>query len=565
MTKFDPKVVSFQRNASYLHEKALKNRREGLNADAMELMRKACEQEPENVRYKLDLAEIYSEMGLFEQASRTFTEILLEDGSDKNCLYGMAVNLYKQGEISRAERALGAYVEFSGTEGRKAEAKRLMDEISIARRIDRPANRKLFRAMRLAAKACDQMNGGNNAEGARLFKKSLEIKEYSDEVRALYAHSLLTINEREAAVREADKCLKRKSEKGGLTARALWLLSQVYEEAGDNEKAKALIDEAVAHPDPEQEMHLRALMFMDDKRYEEAEEAINRLLKDTPYDKQLLHMLSVVRYNLSMGKEEIITGWRRIQRLDPYDPVADYYLRAMDDGKMPPIPMTYAYAIPVFEAARRVKALTDVMLKGENALKSAWDEEEEFRKILEWELYQKDSRITRLALAILASINIPKTRNMLRIYAERPDVSVKLRLYAMYLIKMSNIQEGNALDSAYSQAGMPSEEELMADITVSERQMIRLAAEYIKENFGEYPTADIALIWRTFKEARGESGDPVRRIETGSAALALFYMEMRGMEGDVMAVSKFYACPPRQTAYIAGAIRNVFHSNFENE
>ena len=60
---YNPKVVSIERSAAYVHHRAMKNRRDNNPVDALELLRQAVEQSPENREYRLDLAELYCEMG----------------------------------------------------------------------------------------------------------------------------------------------------------------------------------------------------------------------------------------------------------------------------------------------------------------------------------------------------------------------------------------------------------------------------------------------------------------------------------------------------------------------
>ena len=55
---YNPKVVSIDRSAAYVHARAMKNRRDNNPIDALELLRQAVNQEPENTEYKLDLAEM---------------------------------------------------------------------------------------------------------------------------------------------------------------------------------------------------------------------------------------------------------------------------------------------------------------------------------------------------------------------------------------------------------------------------------------------------------------------------------------------------------------------------
>ena len=55
--KHNPKVVSFDRSAAYVHHRAMKNMRNNNPVDALELMRHAVEHSPDNREYLLDLAE----------------------------------------------------------------------------------------------------------------------------------------------------------------------------------------------------------------------------------------------------------------------------------------------------------------------------------------------------------------------------------------------------------------------------------------------------------------------------------------------------------------------------
>ena len=84
--KHNPKVVSIDRSAAYVHHRAMKNRRDNNPVDALELLRSAVEQSPENREYKLDLAEMYCEMGCHEQSNRILLDLLAES----DALHGAA-------------------------------------------------------------------------------------------------------------------------------------------------------------------------------------------------------------------------------------------------------------------------------------------------------------------------------------------------------------------------------------------------------------------------------------------------------------------------------------------
>ena len=74
--KHNPKVVSFNRSSAYAHHRAMVNRRENNPVDALELMRHAVERAPDNREYRLDLAELYCEMGCHRQSSKLLLDML---------------------------------------------------------------------------------------------------------------------------------------------------------------------------------------------------------------------------------------------------------------------------------------------------------------------------------------------------------------------------------------------------------------------------------------------------------------------------------------------------------
>ena len=100
------KVVSFKRSPAYVHHRALMNRRDNNIVDALELMRSAVEQSPENREYRLDLAELYCEMGCHEQSARLLLDMLAENDGPAECYYGLALNQLYMNDISGARESL---------------------------------------------------------------------------------------------------------------------------------------------------------------------------------------------------------------------------------------------------------------------------------------------------------------------------------------------------------------------------------------------------------------------------------------------------------------------------
>lgn len=563
MDKFDSKIVSFRRDADYLRQRAMKNRREGKKMDALELMRQALTREPDNADYIMQLADMYSEMGLYEQSNRLFMRIMPRGETMQECLYLMANNLYHSGDVSKAERVLRAYVESDARGERVEEAKRLLSEIEYAKEIGQTHDRKLSKAMRLTNRACSALREGNPEEAAILFEKSLAIRNRESQVRALHALALFMSGRRDEAREELDELYEGALQKTpndeysrSKKIKTACIAAQVYAYLERRDRAREIMKSIQDEDAEESDALLRINALCEMHMYEEGYECICRALRDKPYDKKLLHSASVTAHHCGMSAEEVESGWQKIVRLDPDDLVAAYYLKAAQEGKLPPM-LSYAYMLPPDEMLKCFHYISERVKAGDEALKDAWKNDEHFRKILEWELIQDNERLTRTALTVLAGIPDEETRMLVRVYAERPDVSIELRMYALSMMRIQSILPDMQLRESFLSAGMPSEEEIMSNMPVGQKQMIRYAAEYVEDMYDDYPVADIALIWRAFLEARGSASDPVGRTEAGSAALAMVYLQMRGKEDDIYTVSKWYGCSPRQAAHIARRFRDV--------
>lgn len=552
MAEFDSKVVSFERNASYLHERAMKNRKNGRGSDALDLMRQAVKREPENARYQLDLAMLMSEMGLFEQASMTMEKVLISEDPPLECIYAMGVIQYNRGDISKAERLIRTYTQVESGE-RTAEARRLLDEIMIAREAIRP-DRKTLRAMRCVDRACRMMTGGNHAGAEKMFKLAMRMNDSAPEVHALYAMNLHMWDKNDMALSEMKTALESADKYGSGKVRALCISAQIYASMGDTEKAKKTIDMALKEEVDENDMRLLLNAMYEASYHEKVRENLGRALNAAPYDKGLLHALSVSAYYTGCSRDEVVSGWKKIERLDPLDPVCRYFIKITDDDTRKDV--SYAYRMPPEEMMARAKTVMNAMFMGDERLEEMWKTDEELRDIVNWEICQPDSRFTRLALSALMGANTEEAQKRVEVFADRPDTPIQLRTYIMQGAAITGKTLKRALSDEYLAAGMPTEEEAMEDLSVGEKQMIRYAAEYVEDKYRDYPVADIALLWRAFEESRGNMGVSMVSTEAGSAALAMNYLSMKGKTDDIFTVSRWYGCSPRQAAYIARLIRN---------
>ena len=144
--KYNPKVVSFDRSAAYVHHRALKNMRDNNPVDALELMRHAVEQSPDNREYRLDLAEMYCEMGCHEQSNRILLDMIAQKDAPAECYFGLALNQFGRNEWESARQALLIYQRYAAEGEYIEDAGGLNAEMDYYDAMKRPLNRKIGRA-----------------------------------------------------------------------------------------------------------------------------------------------------------------------------------------------------------------------------------------------------------------------------------------------------------------------------------------------------------------------------------------------------------------------------------
>lgn len=124
MGEYDSKVVSFQQESGFVHQRALMNWRAGNYPDALNLIRKAVESDPTDARCRLDMARILVSMELYEAAGRQLMWLLSEARELEECLFLSGKILYARGRQEEAENVLRAYVDHSGGHESVEEAER---------------------------------------------------------------------------------------------------------------------------------------------------------------------------------------------------------------------------------------------------------------------------------------------------------------------------------------------------------------------------------------------------------------------------------------------------------
>ena len=553
------KVVSFQRSPAYVHHRAMLNRRDNNIVDALELMRRAVEESPENREYRLDLAELYCEMGCHEQSSRLLLDMLAEGDGPSECYYGLALNQLGMNDVAGARKSLRLYRHRDPVGAHVEEVRQLAAELDFYSEFGQHGNRKLHRAARIAGRACDAMKADRPDKACRLFEQSLALASEQYEMRALYAMALMILGDSEAALAQAEQA------EGGYppSVRALCVCAQVYALSGDITRARALIERAAREKPEEQDMRLMIYAMGELRMDDRVAEYARLALQDTPFDRDLLHMRAVALLRTGVPDQRVARFWARILRIDPEDSVAQFFQSAAIAGELSQYAPEYGYQVPAKEFLRRLNALVGHLGQGYEHVEAQWRDDPDFRQLVRWAVSSEDARLSRAAMTALTTIDTRESRSLLRGLLFGGDLPDELKVHAALAMRLQGIEQAKLMpeSAGLSDGFLPDARAMMARLGVGERQLVRYADEVLQREYGVTGLTQLLLMWTAYRQTRGTRTDPLLRVESAAAALAYNYMLIYGPRPDVDALAKAFECAPRQLVFcarrIAGCLERI--------
>ena len=546
------KVVPIMRTPAYVHRRAMLNRRDNHIVDALELMRRAAEESPRNREYRLDLAELYCEIGCHEQSTRLLLDMLAEEDGPSECYYGLALNQLGMNDLEGARESLRLYRRRDPDGAHTEEVCRLAEELDFYSQINRVPNRRLERAARVASRACDAMRADMPEKACRLFERSLALASEQREMRALYAMALLLRGDTDAARREASTACEGYPP----SVRALCVSAQVFAQLGEGDRARTLIDRATREK-PEG-VELRLMIYaMGELGMDAGVADFTRLaLREAPFDRELLHMRAVALHRTGAPDVGLARFWARILRIDPEDSIAQFYQEAALNGRLRQCAPDYGYQVPTGEFLRRLNALIGHLTRGFEHIEAQWREDAAFRQQMRWAIAADDGRLSRAAVTVLTTLESGDARSLLRALMFDGDVPEELKVQAALAMRVQGLGMEALLprDTGLMERLLPGADAVLARLSVGERQLVRYADEVLRREYGICGRTQLALMWTAYRQMRGTRTDPLVRIEAASAALAYNYLLIYGPKPEPGKLAEAFNCAPRLMVYYARRI-----------
>lgn len=541
-------VVPFSRSAEYLHQRALKNRRDQHLLDALELLRRALEQDEFNPEYQMDLAETYCEMGCHLESNRILTRILTLGQPSNECLFGMSCNFYGMNDLETSHKALMCFLSDEPAAVQRPEVSDMLHTVLMARELNERSGRRQARAERLARRGGELLNGGDGSGAERLFRRSLQVNPHQGEARALLARCLAEGGQPEQAVREALRAVRV----GHPEIRTLCMVAGVFRQAGRMPLALRAVDMAAARKPEGDELRLLLDALCDLNLHERAFELSLRALREAPYDRRLLHLHAAALLNSGRPAEQALRCWARIRRIDPRDVVAAYYISA-DLSKE--IPVSYAYRLPEAECARRMHRMHAASAAGASGVRTAWEQDRDFARTLRWALDSGDARLTRTALNLFVPLAYPEADCLLRDFLLRPDASQALKRQALMVLGMHGAMPPY-LASGFDKFLLtyPDDSGQMPSLPPGYRRVLKLALRIMTPAHQEL-LPPVTLSWLRFTFSFDENRPPLRDPECWAAALAHLYLSRCQPPVPVEETAAMLGCRPRKVLHLAKRIQ----------
>ena len=550
----NPRVVSFERSPDYVHHRAMLNRRDNNIVDALELMRSAVEKSPENQEYKLDLAELYCEMGCHGQSSRLLLDMLMQDDGPSECYYGLALNYLGMNDVTAAMKLLRLYARLDPQGAMSEDARQLKAELAFYDEIEHRGDRRERRAARIAARACDAMKLDQPQRACRLFQQSLDLCAGQQDTRALYAMALLMCGDAAQARVQAEQ-----AGEGSPSVRALCVCAQVYSLLDEMDTAAVMVERAAASEPEGPELRLLIYTLGEVQRHERAAEIARLALQGAPYDRDLMHMRAIALKHTGRPDAEVAPLWARILRIDPEDSVARFYLDAAHRGELDKSTLDYGYQVPREEIKRRFTRLIGELSQGFEHIAQAWKTDAGFRGLVRWAAHVEDPHVSRAAMTTLATIDSGEARSILRELLFNSAVPYDLKLHAAMVLRMQGIglEQVMPSDLELTAGVMPGVDAMLREMPVGERQLIRYAGDVLSRDYGASALLWLTLTWAEYRARRGTSADPIKHSEAASAALAFLYLLANGQRANMTALARRFNCPVRQLVYYSRRIAGI--------
>ncbi|MEA4852913.1 MAG: tetratricopeptide repeat protein [Christensenella sp.] len=417
----EKKILEFNRPADFYFRTAQKMTETSNYLGALSMMRKALEKDEGNSEYVMQMAEILTELGKYEESNSLLFDMLLRSEERKNeCFFGMGCNFIGLNDFEKAQESFEKYV-MEEPEGEFSEdVEEFLDFFDDAMEFDEMVleDVKSRTNQELAQEGKRYLDNGEYAKAAEVLEK---INPYDYDLffaKNNLALSYYCMGKLDQAVKVTTEVLEQEPD----NIHAVCNMALFLSERGDKEEAVRLLERVMKLQMLEQDDIFKiAITLCELKQHEEALRFLSRFLSENPYDEKALYFAAVASFNLHKYKDAL-QFLSDIVKLEPQDSIASYYIGYVKEtmgGKRTHADMNYIYQVPSAEARKRMKYLNDCIKFPEAVFQELWRTEKRLTSIMLWGLEYGDLFIKRAVAEIIGNLGDEKAERVLRRYLLR--------------------------------------------------------------------------------------------------------------------------------------------------
>ncbi len=520
-------VLNFRQPVEFFIKKAERHVDAGNLLEALSLYRCVLGMEPQNTDYLLNIAQIYSEMGLYAESNDVLLKIAKYGNTPTECLFALGCNYMGLKNFALADEAFEQYLAID-PDGEFAEdideLFDIIDEEEYGEDTLHDINRKFIIEKAFEGKQC--LDKGD-------FKTAILILEEvaNKDCTLLSAINNLALayffdGKKQKAVETAQRVIGHNPH----NLHACCNLALFYSELNDHAKASQYLNKLDDLPDIEPEdMHKVALTYCELGYHEKAYSWFLKIMNFQPYDIRILHFCGIAALN--SGKYiESSNCFEKILRIEPQNSLAVYYKAYADNAKKNRghRELEYVYQVQFDEIKRRISYLNECLKKKEEALKQKWKNDSYFSSIILWGLNYGDEYIKKIVLEIISMLSDEKAEETLRDVLLKSTESDEMKNDVfMYLNRMGAKEPYVAyINGAIAEVRVGSMSEDIGNLPQPYAKALSIFVENAKDRYDDaFITAGAQLVMTIAKE-RNDEGVWIKKSEALAAALELCVSEL---------------------------------------
>lgn len=522
------KILSFHQPAEFFIKKAEKHIDAGNFLEALALYRCVLGMEPENVDYLLNIAQIYSEMGLYAESNDVLLKIAKYGKTPTECLFALGCNYMGMKNYELADEAFEQYLALDPNGEYAEDIDELFEIIDEEEYEEEGTLHDIGRRMTL-----EEAYEGKQSLDKGDYKRAIEKLEkvISRDATLVPAMNNLALayffdGKKQKAIEMSKKVLLSQP----LNLHACCNLALFYSDMNDHASATAYLDKLDGFLDiaPE-DMHKVALTYCELGYHEKAYKWFLKIVTFQPYDTRILHFCGLAAFNCGQYAEAL-GCFAKILKIDPNNSLALYYKTRAEEARQGKVrkELEYVYQVQYDEIKRRIGYLNECLKLKDEHLREKWKQDTYFKSVIFWGLHYGDEYIKKIVLEIMSMFADEKAEETFRDFllkSSEPD-EIKNDIF-MYLKRMGAKEPYVAYikgSIAEVRVGTVSE-----DIKALPERYAQALGCYIKNVRPRYDdafvSAGVELMVNIAKD-KGDAGKWIVKPEALAAALELCVSEL---------------------------------------